>query len=55
MSVHKFEDVEDLISICGATYDMSFVIIEPVERQCMIYHLKSESIRRVSTKKVLLY
>ena len=30
MSVHKFEDVEDLISICKGLYDMSFVIIEPV-------------------------
>ena len=30
MSVHKFEDVDDLISICKGLYDMSFVIIEPV-------------------------
>ena len=30
MSVHKFEDVNDLVSICNGLYDMSFVIIEPV-------------------------
>ncbi len=30
MSVHKFEDANDLISICKGLYDMSFVIIEPV-------------------------
>tara|TARA_Y100001968_G_scaffold271030_1_gene262482 strand:+ start:8375 stop:9469 length:1095 start_codon:yes stop_codon:yes gene_type:complete len=30
MSVHKFEDVDDLISICKGLYDMSFVIIEPI-------------------------
>ena len=30
MSVHKFEDIDDLISICKGLYDMSFVIIEPV-------------------------
>tara|TARA_B100000902_G_scaffold218590_1_gene207709 strand:+ start:1073 stop:2161 length:1089 start_codon:yes stop_codon:yes gene_type:complete len=30
MSVHKFEDVDDLVSICRGLYDMSFVIIEPV-------------------------
>ncbi len=30
MSVHKFEDVDNLISICKGLYDMSFVIIEPV-------------------------
>ena len=30
MSVHKFEDVDDLVSICKGLYDMSFVIIEPV-------------------------
>ena len=30
MSVHKFENVDDLVSICKGLYDMSFVIIEPV-------------------------
>ena len=30
MSVHKFEDANDLVSICKGLYDMSFVIIEPV-------------------------
>ena len=30
MSVHKFENADDLISICKGLYDMSFVIIEPV-------------------------
>ena len=30
MSVHKFEDADDLVSICNGLFDLSFVIIEPV-------------------------
>ena len=46
MSVHKFEDVEDLISICKGLYDMSFVIIEPVVGAGGVYSWPSE-IRKV--------
>ena len=42
MSVHKFEDVEDLISICKGLYDMSFVIIEPVVGAGGVYDWPSE-------------
>ena len=42
MSVHKFEDVEDLISICKGLYDMSFVIIEPVVGAGGVYSWPSE-------------
>ena len=42
MSVHKFEDVEDLISICKGLYDMSFVIIEPVVGAGGVYEWQPE-------------
>ena len=42
MSVHKFEDVEDLISICKGLYDMSFVIIEPVVGAGGVYECQPE-------------
>ncbi len=42
MSVHKFEDVDDLISICKGLYDMSFVIIEPVVGAGGVYEWQPE-------------
>ena len=42
MSVHKFEDVDDLISICKGLYDMSFVIIEPVVGAGGVYDWPTE-------------
>ena len=42
MSVHKFQDVEDLISICKGLYDMSFVIIEPVVGAGGVYEWQPE-------------
>jgi len=42
MSVHKFEDVDDLISICNGLYDMSFVIIEPVVGAGGVYEWQPE-------------
>ena len=42
MSVHKFEDVDDLVSICNGLYDMSFVIIEPVVGAGGVYEWQPE-------------
>ena len=42
MSVHKFENVDDLVSICKGLYDMSFVIIEPVVGAGGVYDWEPE-------------